>query len=64
MGPAARDLGVLAEAGQLGQVLMSFETSARDAMADGGLLTIEAGLLELDEEYIKAHAYYYSGFFI
>ena len=55
--PAARDLIVLADAGQLEQVLMNFTTNARDAMADGGLLTIEAELLELDEEYIKTHAY-------
>ncbi len=36
---------------------MNLSTNARDAMPDGGLLTIETGIMKLDEEFIKTHGY-------
>ena len=54
---AARPLTVLADAGQLEQVLMNLATNARDAMPDGGRLTISTGVEEVDEEYAAAYGY-------
>ncbi len=51
------DLIIMADSGQMEHVLMNLATNARDAMPTGGLLTIKTELVELDEEFIKAHGY-------
>ena len=50
-------LVVMADAGQIEQVLMNLVSNARDSMPEGGHLTIGTGVVELDDEYIAAYGY-------
>ncbi len=48
-------LTVMADSGQLDQVLMNLATNARDAMPDGGVLTIATGSVVADGSFPASH---------
>ena len=50
-------LTVLADAGQIEQILMNLAVNSNDAMKEGGRLTISTGLQEVDDEYVATYGY-------
>jgi len=50
-------LTVMADRGQIEQVFMNLIKNARDAMPEGGFLTISTEPVEFDDEYIRTHGF-------
>jgi PAS domain S-box-containing protein len=54
---AGEPLSVLADRGQIEQVLMNLVANGRDAMPNGGKLVIETLPATLDQEFVETHGY-------
>ncbi|MBW2645299.1 MAG: response regulator [Deltaproteobacteria bacterium] len=54
---ADKDLTIMADSGQIEQVLMNLATNARDAMPEGGILTVGTEVMNLDDMFIRTHGY-------
>jgi two-component system cell cycle sensor histidine kinase/response regulator CckA len=52
-----RKLIVIADRGQIGQVLINLVANAVDAMSDGGVLSIEVGAFAMDDTFVKSRGY-------
>lgn len=50
-----KELIVMADKGQIEQVLMNLVTNAKDAMSKGGMLTIDVSHVVMDERFVHAH---------
>ena len=54
---ADEQLLIMADRGQIEQVIMNLATNARDAMPYGGELLIESRHMAIDEQFVKLHGY-------
>ncbi len=59
-----RNPTVLADMNQIEQVMVNLVTNARDAMPDGGTLTIGTDLMQMDEAFQKQHGYGVAGEYV
>ncbi len=54
---AAQDIMVMADSGQIEQVLMNIASNARDAITGQGRFLIETEIIELTRDFISVHGY-------
>jgi PAS domain S-box-containing protein len=51
------DMVIMTDSIQLDQILVNLATNARDAMPEGGTLTISTSVLYMDDEFIRLHGH-------
>ena len=61
---ADEELTVMADSGQMEQVLMNLAANARDAMPGGGALTVESSSVHLGGEFVSMHGYGQQGEYV
>ncbi len=61
---AERELNIMADHTQLEQVLMNLATNARDAMPQGGSLTIRTEFFEMSDKFIRNNGYGIEGEYV
>jgi PAS domain S-box-containing protein len=59
-----RKATVLADSGQIEQILMNLTTNARDAMPEGGSLIVRTETAALGDDFIRAHGYGKPGMYV
>lgn len=47
--------GIIGDAGQINQLILNLAVNARDALPKGGILRMETGVQQLDEQYCRYH---------
>jgi len=52
---AEQDVTIHADPGQIEQIIVNLASNARDAMDEGGCLTIETDVVRLDDAYLRGH---------
>jgi signal transduction histidine kinase len=54
---SSQNLIIMADRGHIEQVLMNLAVNARDAMPDGGALSLETAVITIDNDYVRMHGY-------